>query len=257
MRLTVVGCGTVVPEADRGCSSYYLEHRETRALLDCGSGAVQAMARLGVPWDRLSHLFITHFHSDHVGALPGLFFAFRHGIHPPRVDIPLEVWGPPGTRSLFRGLAAALGDFLLDPGFPVSFRELIPGTEVVTGDLRVVSHEVPHTPESVALRFSAETGAAASVVYTGDTGPDETLAGFCRDADLLVAECSLPDDLVGDNHLSPSRLARLADRAGIGKLIATHMYPQFRQTSDVAGLIAESGYDGSIQLASEGLQVQL
>jgi len=255
VRLTVVGCGTVVPEADRGCSSYYLEHGDTRALLDCGPGAVQAMARLGVPWDRLSHLFITHFHPDHVGALPGLFFAYRHGIQPPR-DTPLEVWGPPGTRALLRALAAALGDFLLDPGFPVSVRELVPGVEAAAGDLRVVSHDVPHTAESIALRFSAETG-ATSLVYTGDTGPAETLADFCRDADLLVAECSLPDDLVGDNHLSPSRLARLAERAGVRRLIATHVYPQFRQVSDVPGLISASGYDGSIELASEGLQVEL
>ena len=256
MRLTVVGCGTVVPESDRACSSYFVECGETRALLDCGSGAVQAMARLEIPWERLSHLFLTHFHSDHIGALPGLFFAFRHGIYPERSSAPLEVWGPVGTRALFRGLASALGDFVLDPGFPVSIREMISGAEVVTGDLTVTCRDVPHTPESVAFRLESDSGKRA-FVYTGDTGPDETLADFCQDADLLLAECSLPDDLVGDNHLSPSRIARLARRAGTRRLVATHIYPQFRHAADVASLISAAGYAGPVELAREGLTIDL
>lgn len=214
------------------------------------------MARLGLPWHGLSHLFLTHFHADHVGALPGLFFAFRHGIHPPRTLDPLEVWGPPGTRALFEGLAAVLGDFFLDPGFPVSIREMVPGGEVVTGDLVVTCRDVPHTPESMALRVTAASGTPA-LVYTGDTGPDEGLADFCRDVDLLVGECSLPDDLVGENHLSPSRLARLARRARARRVVATHIYPQFRCSTDVAALILESGYAGPVELAREGLTVDL
>ena len=214
------------------------------------------MARLGLPWHGLSHLFLTHFHADHVGALPGLFFAFRHGIHPPRTLDPLEVWGPPGTRALFEGLAAVLGDFFLDPGFPVSIREMVPGGEVVTGDLVVTCRDVPHTPESMALRVTAASGTPA-LVYTGDTGPDEGLADFCRDVDLLVGECSLPDHLVGENHLSPSRLARLARRARARRVVATHVYPQFRCSTDVAALILESGYAGPVELAREGLTVDL
>ena len=214
------------------------------------------MARLGLPWHGLSHLFLTHFHADHVGALPGLFFAFRHGIHPPRTLDPLEVWGPPGTRALFEGLAAVLGDFFMDPGFPVSIREMVPGGEVVTGDLVVTCRDVPHTPESMALRVTAASGTPA-LVYTGDTGPDEGLADFCRDVDLLVGECSLPDDLVGENHLSPSRLARLARRARARRVVATHVYPQFRCSTDVAALILESGYAGPVELAREGLTVDL
>ena len=217
---------------------------------------MQAMARLGLPWHGLSHLFLTHFHADHVGALPGLFFAFRHGIHPPRTLDPLEVWGPPGTRELFEGLAAVLGDFFVDPGFPVSIREMVPGGEVVAGDLVVTCRDVPHTPESMALRVTSASG-TPGLVYTGDTGPDEGLADFCRDVDLLVGECSLPDDLVGDNHLSPSRLARLARRSRARRVVATHVYPQFRRSTDVAALILESGYAGPVELAREGLTLDL
>ena len=119
----------------------------------------------------------------------------------------------------------------------------------------VTCRDVPHTPESLALRLETESGGTA-LVYTGDTGPDEDLADFCRDANLLIAECSLPDDL-GDNHLSPSRVARLARRAGARRLVATHVYPQFRHSADVAALISTAGYEGAVQLAREGLTIEL
>jgi ribonuclease BN (tRNA processing enzyme) len=257
VQLTIAGCGTVVPEADRASSAYWVEQGDTRLLLDCGFGAVQALVRVGVPWSRLSHLFLTHFHADHIGALPGLFFALRHGVHPARTAAdPLEVWGPPGTRDLFHGLASTFGDFLLDPGFPMSIREMTPGAPVRAGDVMVTCQDVPHTPESVAIRIEAEPGGSV-LVYTGDTGPDEALAGFCRKADVLLSECSLPDDLVGDNHLSPARVARLARRAGVGRLVVTHIYPQFRRSADVSALVAAAGYDGAIDVAREGLQLDL
>lgn len=243
-----------MPEADRACSSYYIEHGTARILVDCGPGAVQALARLNLPWPELTHLFITHFHSDHVGALPGLFFALRHGIHPPRVDEPLAVYGPPGTRRLFRGLSDVLGDFLTDPGFPVTVTDVVPGTEVRAGDVSVGAQDVPHTPESIALRFDVEEGC---LVYTGDTGPDEALIEFSRGAQVLVAECSLPDELVGDNHLSPTRVARLAERARAARLVVTHVYPQFRESADVLHLIHAAGYAGPKDLAREGLRIDI
>lgn len=215
---------------------------------------MQALVRLGIPWESLTHLFVTHFHADHVGALPGLFFALRHGLDPARTQEPLHVVGPVGTRNLFRELASALGEFMLEPGFSVTIDEIIPGVDRKVGELTVAARGVPHTAESVALRFDSPAG---RIVYTGDTGPDEELAVFAHAADLLLAECSLPDELVGDNHLSPSRLARLASRAGAGRLIATHVYPQFRTTADVAGLIAACGFEGPIDVAREGLEVRL
>lgn len=254
-RLVVVGCGTVVPEGDRACSSFFVELDGALALLDCGPGAMQALCRLGLPWDELTHLVITHFHADHVGAIPGLFFALKHGILPAGRDRPLDVWGPPGTCRLFERLADALGDFLLDPGFPVHVRELDPGETVeLAPDLRLATHKTPHTDESQAVRLDGRT---ASVGYTGDTGPADTLGAFFRGTDLLVAECSLTDELVGDNHLSPSGVARLAEKAAPGRLLLTHVYPEVRARHDMASLVTAAGYAGPVEVAREGSTVPL
>ncbi len=252
-RLVVVGSGTVVPEADRGGSCYWLEAGETRALLDCGPGVVQGLARWGLPWHRITDLVLTHFHADHVGGIPGLFFALKHGLLPESREAGLTVRGPSGTRRLFERLADALGDYLLDPGYPLRIEELGPGEAGELSDgLLLRAHRTPHTEESQAVRIDG----AVSVGYTGDTGPSETLGPFMEGVELLVCECSLRDREVGDNHLSPSRVARIAGDARPDRLLLTHVYPHLRRL-DVAAMVREAGYDGAIELARDGLEIRL
>ena len=266
--LIVVGCGTVVPEADRAASSYWVSSPGTgsaggtRILFDCGPGALQALARLGLPWGKITDLAITHFHADHVGALPGFFFALKHGLARPRTR-PLTVWGPPGTRGFFEKLAGAYGDFVLDPGFSVLIEELPPGaSRDLSGGPRLEAHKTPHTEESVAWRLE---GGAFSFGYTGDTGPSPgsstgpstELGSFMGGVSALVCECSLHDSQASDNHLSPARVAELATSAAPRLLVLTHIYPHFRMGHDVSRLVAEAGYAGDTCVAREGLRVSL
>lgn len=255
-RLVVVGSGTVVPEGDRGGSCYFVEWEGTRALLDCGPGAVQSLARLSLPWDELTDLVITHFHGDHIGALPGLLFSLKHGTRAARAERPLDVWGPAGTRRLFEGLAGVLGAWVLDPGFPVRLREVEPGeAPALAGGPTLRVHPTPHTEESRAVRLSVGD---RSLGYTGDTGPDPSLGSFMAGVSVLLCECSLLDDEVGDNHLSPARVAEIARRARPERLIVTHVYPHVRAAHDVPTLIRAAGYvEGRIEMARDGLEVRL
>jgi len=222
--------------------------------MDCGPGSVQALARLHVPWEGLTDLTITHFHADHVGALPGLFFAFTHGLESPR-EAPIDVWGPAGTIRLFEGLASALGGFMLHPGFEVRLHEIVPGDVVRPGGgATLEAHSTPHTDESLAYRLEAD---GAAVGYTGDSGPTETLGPFMRDVDVLVSECSFLDQEEVDNHLSPSRVATIAAAARPGELVLTHIYPHVRAGADVAELVRAAGFHGPVRIAFEGLRIPL
>lgn len=248
-RFTVVGCGTVVPEADRSCSAYLLETGSARILLDCGPGTVRALARVGADWAGITDIWVSHFHTDHVGDLPGLLFSLKWGLLPEVRGAPLTVWGPRGTRRMLEGFAAATGPHVLDPGFGVEVREVAAGATRSLGGLELRTLSTPHTDESLALRLE---GRGVSLTYTGDTGPDPALGPFAAGSELFVCECSLPDHLVGGNHLSPSSVARIASDAAPALLLLTHVYPQFRAARDVAGLVREAGFQGAIELAAEG-----
>lgn len=255
-RLVVVGSGTVVPEADRGCSCFFVEMEGARILLDCGPGVLQGVARYAIPWSRLTDLILTHFHADHVGGLPGLFFALKHATRPGKRDQPLDVWGPPGTRRLFEKLADALGAFLRDPGCPLQVRDIAPGDSAeLRSGIVLRTFKTSHTAESHGVRLD---GAVVSVGYTGDTSPCASLGTFMRAVSLLVCECSFLDGEVGGHHLSPTGVAQIAQEAQPGRLLLTHVYPHVRESHDVAALVRAAGYRREeVLVAHDGLVLEL
>lgn len=252
MRLVTVGTGTVVPHADHASACHWVEEGGTRIVMDCGAGGLQGLARARLPWGRLTDLLISHFHPDHIVEIPGLIFALRHGLESPREE-PLRVTGPGGTQSLFEAWSKAYGPWVLDPGFGLEISELAPGSSATIGSMTVRAMSTPHTDESLAFRLEAGSGGLG---YTGDTGPSDELARFFQRLDLLLAECSLPDELVGENHLSPARVARLADLAGVPRLAITHVYPQLARR-DVEREIRDAGYTGEIVLAADGMEFEI
>lgn len=248
MRVTVVGSGSAAPEPGRVCSGYFVEHGGTRILLDCGPGVVHHMARFGLPWPDLDHVALTHFHNDHLGDLPTLLFALRWGLERPRTA-PLTIWAPAGIEERLRALAAGLGDHVRDPGFPLRVRRLVPGDDATLAPglaLRVAP--TPHTAESLAFRLS---DGAATLGYTGDTGPSEDVARFLSGCDLLIAECALPDETAIPTHLSPASLAAMARTAAPGRLVVTHVYP-WLDARDPVALVRDAGWEGEIARAVDG-----
>lgn len=260
MRLTVVGSGTLLPDSLRRSAAHWVETTDARILLDCGAGTVHGLARWGLPWRKVTHLLISHFHTDHVGEVAALLWALHHGpgieSGAPRSE-PLTILGPAGTRSFLERLAAAHGDFVLDPGFPVTVAE--PGEEgypsraVGEGDLRFLRHPTPHTDRSIAWLVETSTGRLG---YTGDTGPSESLGGFFAGADVVISECSVADSAGLDNHLSPTSAATLARGARPRLLLLTHLYPSL-DPATLPDLLRQAGYDGWTITAWDGTVVEV
>lgn len=252
LRLTVVGSGTVAPDGKRVQSGYWLETGDARVLLDCGGGVLHHLARFAPEWPAVTHILLTHFHADHVGGLPALFFALRYGLPEPRTE-PLSVLGPPGTAGLFRALGQALGAFLVDPGFPVEIVEMAPGQPHPLGGARVEVCRTPHTDHSLAYRIDA---ADHAVGYTGDTGPSEAVGRFLGAVDVLLMECSLPDGMIVDGHLTPQTAAHMARHAAPRLLLLTHVYPQLA-AQDLPGLVRAAGWEGDVRVATDGMIIEL
>jgi ribonuclease BN (tRNA processing enzyme) len=243
--LVTVGTGTVAPSATRSSPAYWVERDSLRILLDCGPGTMHRLAQCGLPWELVTHVALSHFHPDHFGELPALLFALRHATT--RLE-PVLVLGPPGTVQLLRRLADAYGPWMLDPGYPMGVLDVQAGEPFPLGaEVTLDVHRTPHTAESVAL---AVQGPEGRLVYTGDTGPSEELGRWAAGADLLLAECSRPDNLALAGHLTPASAGRLARVAAPKQLVLTHFYPQMEST-DVRTVVARE-YAGPITLAGDG-----
>jgi ribonuclease BN (tRNA processing enzyme) len=251
--LTCVGTGTAAPEPDRVCSGYVLETTGLRLLLDCGAGVVHGMARLGVDWRGITHLVVTHFHNDHIGDVPMLFFAWKHGMRPGRSE-PLTVIGPAGTRQLFDRLADAFGGHLRDPDFEFVIDEVEPGAVRRLNDgVRLRAAKTPHTAESLAYRIEAD---GRAFCYTGDTGMSEDVAAFAQAVDALLIECSVPDEQAMAIHLSPSQVAAMARIALPGRLLLTHVYPQLDR-GNLHELVRRGGWLAGVEVPTDGARIEL
>lgn len=249
MILTTLGTGTVVPEPDRRCAAHVISAADVRMLMDCGPGAVHRMAEAGVEWRTLTHLAITHFHNDHIGDIPMLFFAWRHGMRPSR-GLPLDVIGPIGTARLLAGMGI-FGDHVARPSFPIRVHECDGGESMTLANgVHLRCERTPHT--DVSLAFRLEDGSAA-VCYTGDTGESEDVARFAAGSDVFLAECSLPDSEGMATHLTPSRLASMARLAQPALLVVTHCYPQLDRRQ-VPALLRDGGWMGATHVATDGDQ---
>lgn len=247
MRLTTIGTGTAAPHPSRVSAAHLLESGANRILLDCGSGSVHRMAQLGVPWSEITHVAISHFHTDHISDLPLLIMGWHWGQLPPR-SAPVTVLGPIGTTGLLERMAALHGEWVLAPGFQVIVEELTPEKAISLPDGVVIStHRVPHTDESVA--YSIAEG-FKRFVYTGDTGVSDSLGEWAQDCDLLLAECSLPDSMAIREHLTPRQAGSLAAQAKARRLVLTHLYPPV-ELVDIGSQVAEH-YGGPTIVATDG-----
>jgi ribonuclease BN (tRNA processing enzyme) len=247
MRLVTLGTGTVALTAERVCAGHYVEAGSARVLLDCGSGITHRLAEHAVPWREITHVAITHYHTDHIADFTTLAFAWKYGSLPGR-SAPLVLAGPQGIAGLLERFVATFGDWLRDPGFPLEVREIAPGDALDLGDgavLRAV--KVPHTEESVA--YAVERG-GRRVVYTGDTGYDPMFAEWARGADILLCECSLPAEMAIPTHLTPEQCGALAAAALPKHLVLTHFYPPVERV-DVRAIVGAL-YAGPVTLAGDG-----
>jgi ribonuclease BN (tRNA processing enzyme) len=247
MRLVTLGTGTVSLSPSRVCAGHLLRAGEVTLLLDCGSGVAHRLVQQGLDWAGITHVAFSHFHTDHISDFATLVQAWRYGQLPPR-SAGLTIVGPTGTTDLLGRMVELHGSWLREPGFPVTVIELAPGaTHDLGSGVEIGCTKVPHTEESVA--YSIRRG-GRRIVYTGDMGYDPMFGEWARGADILLCECSLPEELAIESHLTPARCGALAAAALPKHLVLTHFYTPVERT-DIRGAVA-AHYAGPVTLAEDG-----
>jgi ribonuclease BN (tRNA processing enzyme) len=245
--LGVLGAGSILPRVGYGCAGYALrsEPGGPVTLLDCGPGSIRNLATLGIGVAEVRRVVFSHYHLDHCLDLFALAFA-RH--NPALGEVgELELVGPRGLRARVEGAPGVLGHWAAMPAAEVT--EVEPGELLEREGLLWRSTANGHTPEALSWRVEPAAG-GWSLVYTGDTGPDERVVELARGADTLLCECSFPEERAVVNHLTPTSAAHLARAAGVRRLLLTHFYPEL--DPEEARARAALVFDGELELARDG-----
>ncbi|MCM3879971.1 MAG: MBL fold metallo-hydrolase [Vicinamibacterales bacterium] len=219
-------------DAQRLGISTLVEAGSERLLFDAGRSLTTGMARMAINPSDVTKVFLTHLHSDHIISLPELYlFPWASQGR----NVPLQVWGPNGTRRMFAHLQEAFAfdirirrdvDEKFSPdGIRVIATDIREGSVYESNGIRVTAFLVDHSPVTPAFGYRIDYQ-GRSIAISGDTKPSDNLVKFASGVDLLIHEVARPKQ----------------DPAFIGP--PDELLPNSRQTRGRAKIIAEHHTDG-------------
>ena len=196
IRVTLLGTASG-PRVHTGMAgiSTLVEAGGERMLFDAGRGSMQRLVQAGLPMNAVTKLFLTHLHSDHVIGVPDLMLS-PWSAQPER-KVPLEIWGPNGTRDMMRHLQQAFAfdirmrrdvdETLSRDGIRVVAHDSREGKVYDRNGVTVIAFLVTHGLVKPSFGYRVDY-AGRSVAVSGDTSASDNLVAFCKGVDVLIHE---------------------------------------------------------------------
>jgi len=250
MKITILGSGTAFPDLERNSAGVLIENEGVRSLVDFGYGNVHQLLRMGVTYHHIDQIFFTHPHPDHMCDLIYFLFNTRYPLDPRTTDLPI-IAGP-GFEAFFTRLMEAFNQWLVSDKYRVKIIEMDQEAHIFKG-LTVTPGKVKHIPMSRAFRFTNQEG--LSLVVSGDTDYSPDLVELAQETDLLILECSSPDGMKVEKHLTPSLCGRIARESNCKTLCLTHFFPSC--VPEEAAHVCSEQFDGEIILAKDLTSINL
>lgn len=239
MKLTVIGFWGGFPAKNEATSGYLLEAEGFSLLIDCGSGVLSKLQNYTALED-LDAVWLSHYHYDHVADIGPLYFARLVKGQLGQVHHMLPIYGHKLDKAQFESLTNSK----VTQGMAYDENET-----VQIGPFQLTFLKTRHSVPCFATRI---TYGGKTLVYTADTSLFPELISFSRDADLLIAECSLYSDQNGKafGHLTNNDVAELAREAKAKSVLLTHL-PHYGNHTELLDRVQRE-INGKVQLAETG-----
>ncbi|MEM7331617.1 MAG: MBL fold metallo-hydrolase [Chloroflexota bacterium] len=269
-KLVLLGTGTPNCDPNRYQNASAIIINDQPYIIDCGGGTIQRISEAesrGIAElndSKLTRLFLTHLHPDHVVGLGDFIIAPWVKT---RVD-PVQIYGPVGTRNmvehLLRAFQIGIGEHqnglaALDAPLEVEVYEFEEGFVYEDGNVYVESFRVEHgSLDAFGLRFVTED---KTIVHSGDTRALPIMAQAAKGADILIHEvyCKASLDMRDPRwqryhstaHTSTIELAEIANKAQPGLLILNHSMTWGLQTEETMLKEITDLYNGRVVLGND------
>ncbi|CAE7558129.1 rnz [Symbiodinium necroappetens] len=208
--VVMTGTGTPVADPDRAAQGISVFAGGEYLLFDTGPGVAENMAAQGMPRGALTHVFFTHYHSDHIGDFGEVMTtSWVFG----RTQT-LQTHGPEGLKRVVGGFAQAYGPDMVyrrahhtaavmptDNWMPSMNEFTLPDAEMnmtasdpapffnvySKGDLKVQAFRAHHEPVVPAVGYKVSYK-GRSVVIGGDSVMTRGHKDACRDVDVCILD---------------------------------------------------------------------
>lgn len=226
MEIIFLGTSSAVPTLERNHPSIALRAFAEVMLFDCGEGTQRQLIEAKISPMKITKIFVSHFHGDHILGLGGLIQSL--GFRGREKD--LDIYGPKGLQRIINAISN-FGYFQIN--YNLNIHEIDDGTIIETEEYVVecakVEHNIPsyaysirekkkplflrkkaeelgippgplygklHKGEEVEFegriikpeQVLGEAKKGKKISYSGDTRPCEEMIRLARDSDILIHE---------------------------------------------------------------------
>ncbi len=273
IKLTFLGTGDAIPTKKRSHSAILVSFANENMLIDCGEGTQRQFRMLNLSPTKLTRIFITHWHGDHMLGLPGLFQTLALSNY----QKTLKVYGPKGTNRYIQLIQELIIDFRIK----LEVHEIGAGTIVDEKDFKVEAADMRHTrptlayslilkdkirldktklkklkiPNSPIIRelqkgkditLNGKKIKASQVAYLEkgkkitiilDTAFNQNAIHLAKNSDILVSESSFSkedaDKAEQFKHMTSVQAAQIAKKSKSKKLILTHISQRYEHHPEI------------------------
>jgi ribonuclease Z len=277
--MRVVACGTGMPNArpKQAAACWLVElGNGDKFIFDIGTGSVERLSAMKIPYDYLDKVFIGHLHSDHFGDMDALWVG---GVVGNRVNT-MRVWGPAGHEPEF-GTAYAIEHMqkmlTWDKGSRLGNVD-IRGLEIEVNefDYKAVNQEI-FNENGVVIRtipaIHALDGPVSFILewnglrfaYSSDTFPNKWWMEHTKGSDIAIHECFAPPAVLIEKqkftpqtalnvgtqvHTSPAQFGKVMAEIQPRMAVGYHFFNDFDTAPMVLADIRKT-YDGPLALATD------
>ncbi len=231
MQVTILGSGTNL-HPTRAAAGYLIQ-TDVPILLDFGPRTLSNLLKTEVDRHTIQYLLFTHYHADHFSDFLTFFFdAICYSMFS-KVRTDLTVYGPPGTKRLFRTMFRTFPNFK-DAPFQVTLKE-VKDRPFAIGATKITPLPMTHSDQQVCLGYRVEYR-GRSAAFSGDAMASSNLVSLCREVDLAILDCSFSSHAPGGSHMHAEECGKVAKKAKSKKLILSHFY----ETADRSNVVSQA-----------------
>ncbi|MGQ9719856.1 MAG: ribonuclease Z [Candidatus Jordarchaeum sp.] len=235
LKIIILGTSGGIPTVERNLPAIAIKKDREIILFDCAESTQRQMGKAKLSVSRISKIFVTHLHGDHIMGIPGIL----QTLSLLNRNKPLYLFGPNGLMDFITAIKKTV-EFTLT--FDIYVKEAAEGVVYETNDYYIECVKTRHTNSSFAYAFvekdrpgkfhpnkalalripmgplwkklqqgetitlsegrKIEPSEVADppkpgrkIVYSGDTAPCESVKKISKNATLLIHESTYGDDL--------------------------------------------------------------
>lgn len=259
MECVFLGTGYSIITARRHNTSLFLRQGSGAVMIDGNGACVRCLTNISYPFEELEHIFLTHEHVDHVGAMGNIINQiwlkscyYRQGNIRTK---PLHIYANERTVKVVQNLLNALQVPQSPQLFPLEFHVLpYEGGHLSLDGIDLEYFPVDHSAPCFGISVKGKT---RGLVYSADTQPLPSIYKNLREGDILIHECNSIDDPVNAGHTTWQQFKALMSTLPAVESYLVHLPPMTaaREASFKQEMIGAKG--GMVAMAEDGQVLQL